>query len=239
MAGSDRTSKSSTPAGAAPHYHGHRDRLRQRFLQAGSDALHDYEMLELVLFRAIPRRDVKPLAKELIARFGSFAEVIAAPIERLKEVEGLGEAAITDLKIVQAAANRLLRGEVKKRHVLSSWSSVLDYCRTAMAFESKEHFRILFLDKGNHLIADEQQQTGTVDHTPVYPREVVKRALELSATAVILVHNHPSGDPTPSRADIDMTRAIIEVARPLGIAVHDHLIVGKDGHASLKALKLM
>ncbi|TMJ89887.1 MAG: JAB domain-containing protein [Alphaproteobacteria bacterium] len=239
MAGSDRTSKSSTPAGAAPHYHGHRDRLRQRFLQAGSDALHDYEMLELVLFRAIPRRDVKPLAKELIARFGSFAEVIAAPIELLKEVEGLGEAAITDLKIVQAAANRLLRGEVKKRHVLSSWSSVLDYCRTAMAFESKEHFRILFLDKGNHLIADEQQQTGTVDHTPVYPREVVKRALELSATAVILVHNHPSGDPTPSRADIDMTKAIIEVARPLGIAVHDHLIVGKDGHASLKALKLM
>lgn len=239
MAGSDRTSKSSTPAGAAPHYHGHRDRLRQRFLQAGSDALHDYEMLELVLFRAIPRRDVKPLAKELIARFGSFAEVIAAPIARLKEVEGLGEAAITDLKIVQAAANRLLRGEVKKRHVLSSWSSVLDYCRTAMAFESKEHFRILFLDKGNHLIADEQQQTGTVDHTPVYPREVVKRALELSATAVILVHNHPSGDPTPSRADIDMTKAIIEVARPLGIAVHDHLIVGKDGHASLKALKLM
>jgi DNA repair protein RadC len=239
MAGSDRTSKSSTPAGAAPHYHGHRDRLRQRFLQAGSDALHDYEMLELVLFRAIPRRDVKPLAKELIARFGSFAEVIAAPIERLKEVEGLGEAAITDLKIVQAAANRLLRGEVKKRHVLSSWSNVLDYCRTVMAFESKEHFRILFLDKGNHLIADEQQQTGTVDHTPVYPREVVKRALELSATAVILVHNHPSGDPTPSRADIDMTKAIVEVARPLGIAVHDHLIVGKDGHASLKALKLM
>jgi DNA repair protein RadC len=177
MAGSDRTTKSSTPAGAAPHYHGHRDRLRQRFVQAGSDALHDYEMLELILFRAIPRRDVKPLAKELIERFGSFAEVIAAPLERLKEVEGLGEAAITDLKIVQAAANRLLRGEVKKRHVLSSWSSVLDYCRTAMAFESKEHFRILFLDKGNHLIADEQQQTGTVDHTPVYPREVVERAL--------------------------------------------------------------
>jgi DNA repair protein RadC len=196
-------------------------------------------MLELILFRAIPRRDVKPLAKQLLETFGSFAEVIAAPIERLKEVEGLGEAAITDLKIVQAAANRLLRGEIKKRHVLSSWSSVLDYCRTAMAFESKEHFRILFLDKGNHLIADEQQQTGTVDHTPVYPREVVKRALELSATAVILVHNHPSGDPSPSRADIEMTRAIAEVARPLGIAVHDHLIVGKDGHASLKALKLI
>src|SRR5262249_1342882 len=143
------------------------------------------------------------------------------------------------LAIVQAAANRLLRGGVKKRHVLSSWSNVLDYCRTAMAFESKEHFRILFLDKGNHLIADEQQQTGTVDHTLVYPREVVKRALELSATAVILVHNHPSGDPSSSRADIEMTRAIVEVARPLGIALHDHLIVGKDGHASLKALKLM
>jgi DNA repair protein RadC len=196
-------------------------------------------MLELILFRAIPQRDVKPLAKELLATFGSFSEVIAAPVERLKEIDGLGEAAIAELKIVQAAANRLVRGEVKQRQVLSSWSNVLDYCRAAMAFESKEHFRILFLDKGNHLIADEQHQTGTVDHTPVYPREVVKRALELSATAVILVHNHPSGDPTPSRADIDMTRAIVEVARPLGIAVHDHLIVGKDGHASLKALKLM
>jgi DNA repair protein RadC len=175
----------------------------------------------------------------LLATFGSFSEVIAAPLERLKEVDGLGEAAITELKIVQAAANRLVRGEVKQRQVLSSWSHVLDYCRAAMAFESKEHFRILFLDKGNHLIADEQHQTGTVDHTPVYPREVIKRALELSATAVILVHNHPSGDPTPSRADIDMTRAIVEVARPLGISVHDHLIVGKDGHASLKALKLI
>src|SRR5258707_7886886 len=192
MPGSDKGAKSAKPTGAAPHYLGHRERLRQRFLQGGSDALHDYEMLELILFRAIPRRDVKPLAKQLIEKFGSFAEVIAAPIERLKEIDGLGEAAITDLKIVQAAANRLLRGEVKKRHVLSSWSSVLDYCRTAMAFESKEHFRILFLDKGNHLIADEQHQTGTVDHTPVYPREVVKRALELSATAVILVHNHPT-----------------------------------------------
>jgi len=196
-------------------------------------------MLELILFRAIPQRDVKPLAKELLATFGSFAEVIAAPAERLNEVDGLGEAAIAELKIVQAAANRLVRGEVKQRQVLSSWSHVLDYCRAAMAFESKEHFRILFLDKGNHLIADEQHQTGTVDHTPVYPREVIKRALELSATAVILVHNHSSGDPTPSRADIDMTRAIVEVARPLGIAVHDHLIVGKNGHASLKALKLM
>jgi len=237
MPGSYKTTTS--PADKAAHYHGHRRRLRQRFLAAGSEAISDYEMLELILFRAIPQRDVKPLAKDLLATFGSFSEVIAAPVERLKEVDGLGEAAITELKIVQAAANRLVRGEVKQRQVLSSWSNVLDYCRAAMAFESKEHFRILFLDKGNHLIADEQHQTGTVDHTPVYPREVVKRALELSATAVILVHNHPSGDPTPSRADIDMTRAIVEVARPLGISVHDHLIVGKDGHASLKALKLM
>jgi DNA repair protein RadC len=223
----DKTTTSPAPADKAAHYHGHRQRLRQRFLAAGSEAISDYEMLELILFRAIPQRDVKPLAKELLATFGSFSEVIAAPLERLKEIDGLGEAAITELKIVQAAANRLVRGEVKQRQVLSSWSNVLDYCRAAMAFESKGHFRILFLDKGNHLIADEQHQTGTVDHTPVYPREVVKRALELSATAVILVHNHPSGDPTPSRADIDMTRAIAEVARPLGIAVHDHLIVGK------------
>ena len=239
MPANDRTTKASKPADAVPHYLGHRERLRERFLQGGSDALHDYEMLELILFRAIPRRDVKPLAKELLKKFGSLAEVIAAPVGRLKEVGGLGEAAITDLKIVHAAATQLTRGAVQQRQVLSSWSNVLDYCRAAMGFESKEHFRILFLDKGNHLIADEQHQTGTVDHTPVYPREVVKRALELSATAVILVHNHPSGDPTPSRADIEMTRAIVEVARPLGIAVHDHLIVGKDGHASLKALKLM
>jgi DNA repair protein RadC len=235
MPGSDKTPK----ADAAPHFHGHRGRLRERFLQGGSDALHDYEMLELILFHAIPRGDVKPLAKQLLAKFGSFSEVIAAPVERLREVRGLGDASIAELKVVQAAANRLLRGEVKQRQVLSSWSNVVDYCRAAMGFESKEHFRILFLDKANHLIADEQHQTGTVDHTPVYPREVVKRALELSATAVILVHNHPSGDPTPSRADIEMTKAIVEVARPLGIAVHDHIIVGKDGHASLKALKLM
>ena len=182
---------------------------------------------------------MKPLAKDLIAKFGSFGEVIAAPPARLAEVAGLGDAAITELKVVQAAAARLARGEVRRRPVLSSWSAVLDYCRTAMAFADKEQFRILFLDKRNQLIADEQQQTGTVDHTPVYPREVVKRALELSATAVILVHNHPSGDPTPSRADIQMTKAIVDIAGPLGIAVHDHIIVGKEGHASLKGLKLM
>jgi DNA repair protein RadC len=223
----------------APHYHGHRERLRARFRDAGADAVSDYELLELVLFRAIPQRDVKPLAKELIAKFGSFAEVVAAPHGRLREVKGLGEAAVTELKIVHAAASRLAKGQVKKRPVLSSWSSVLDYCRTAMAFADKEQFRLLFLDKRNQLIADELQQTGTVDHTPVYPREVVKRALELSATALILVHNHPSGDPTPSRADIQMTQAIIDVAKPLGISVHDHIIVGKEGHASLKGLKLI
>ncbi len=222
-----------------PHYHGHRERLRARFREAGADAVSDYELLELVLFRAIPQRDVKPLAKALIAKFGSFAEVVAAPETRLAEAKGLGDAAITELKVVHAAAGRLARGEVRKRTVLSSWSSVLDYCRTTMAFADKEQFRVLFLDKRNQLIADEVQQTGTVDHTPVYPREVVKRALELSATAIILVHNHPSGDPTPSRADIQMTQAIVEVAKPLGISVHDHIIVGKEGHASFKGLRLI
>jgi DNA repair protein RadC len=226
-------------AEAPPHYHGHRERLRTRFLDAGADAVNEYELLELVLFRAIPRRDVKPLAKTLIAKFGSFAEVVSAPPARLREVDGLGEAAIVELKIVQAAAGRLARGQVKKRPVLSSWSAVLDYCRTTMAFADRELFSIIFLDKRNQVIADEIQQTGTVDHTPVYPREVVKRALELSATAVILVHNHPSGDPTPSRADIQMTQQIVEIAKPLGISVHDHIIVGKEGHASLKGLKLI
>ena len=226
-------------AEAAPHYHGHRERLRTRFREAGSDAVSDYELLELVLFRAIPQRDVKPLAKDLIATFGSFAEVVAAPRARLKEIKGVGNAAVDELKIVHAAASRLARGQVRKRPLLSSWSSVLDYCRTAQAFAEKEQFRILFLDKRNQLITDELQQTGTVDHTPVYPREVVKRALELSATAIILVHNHPSGDPTPSRADIQMTQQIIAVASPFGISVHDHIIVGKEGHASLKGLKLI
>jgi DNA repair protein RadC len=226
-------------AEAPPHYYGHRERLRERFREAGAEALSDYELLEAVLFRALPRRDVKPLAKELIATFGSFAEVIAAPEARLEKIKGVGAATITELKLVQAAANRMIRGEVKKRPVLSSWSAVLDYCRSVQAFADIEEFRVLFLDKRNQLIADEVQQRGTVDHTPVYPREVVKRAHELSATAIILVHNHPSGDPTPSRADIQMTQQIIAVASPLGISVHDHIIVGKDGHASLKGLKLV
>ena len=179
-------------AESSPHYLGHRDRLRARFRDAGSDALSDYELLELILFRTIPQRDLKPLAKELIAKFGSFSEVLGAPPSRLEEVKGVKEATATDLKVVHAAASRLAKGKVQKRTVLSSWSSVLEYCRTAMAFSDKEQFRILFLDKRNQVIADEVQQTGTVDHTPVYPREVVKRALELSATALILVHNHPT-----------------------------------------------
>jgi DNA repair protein RadC len=213
--------------------------LRARFREAGADALADYELLELILFRALPRRDVKPLAKALLARFGSFAEVVAAAPPLLAEIDGMGEAAIAEIKIVHAAANRLARGEMKRRPVLSSWTSVLDYCRTAMAFAEREQFRVLFLDKRNRLIADEMQAVGTVDHTPVYPREVVKRALELSATALVLVHNHPSGDPTPSRADIEMTKQIVDVARPLGIEVHDHIIVGKEGHSSLKGLRLI
>jgi DNA repair protein RadC len=210
-----------------------------RFREAGPDALPDYELLELILFRAAPRRDTKPLAKALIARFGTFAEALNAPEELLREVPGIGEAAITELKLVRAAALRLMRGEVLERPVLSSWAQVLDYCHASMGFASKEQFRILFLDKRNQIIADEVQQTGTVDHTPVYVREVVKRALELSATAIVLVHNHPSGDPTPSRADIEMTRQIVAAAKPLGVLVHDHIIVGKQGHASLKGLGLI
>ncbi len=222
-----------------PHYLGHRGRLRERLLAGGGDALPDYELLEMVLLGAHARHDMKPLAKTLIAKFGSFTDVIAAPAARLKEVKGVGDAVVAALKVVHAAANRFARGEVNRRAPLSSWSAVLDYCRTAQAFADVEQFRILFLDKRNQLIADEVQQTGTVDHTPVYPREVVKRALELSATAVVLVHNHPSGDPTPSRADIQMTQQIIDISKPLGIAVHDHIIVGKDGHASMKGLKLI
>ncbi len=238
MAGNGKTEQQAASSEKAPHYHGHRQRLRERFLLT-SETLPDYELLELVLCQAVPRRDMKPLAKRLIETFGSFSEVIAAPYQRLKQVKGVGDAVAIQLKIVQAASNRLLKGEIKKQTVLSSNRNVIDYCRSSMAFDDKEQFRVLFLDKRNQLIADEVQQTGTVDHTPVYPREVVKRALELSATALILVHNHPSGDPTPSRADIDMTRNIIEVAKQLGIAVHDHLIVGKRGHASLREMKLI
>ena len=212
---------------------GHRQRLKDRFVSGGPEALPDYELLELVLFNAISRRDTKPMAKRLIERFGSFAEAINAPPERLREVEGIGDSAIVQLKLVRAAALRLMQGNIMQRPVLTSWTAVVDYCRAAMGFEAREQFRILFLDKKNRV-----QQRGTVDHTPVYVREVVKRALELSASAIILVHNHPSGDPTPSRADIDMTKQIVDAAKPLGVAIHDHIIVGRQGHASFKGLKL-
>jgi DNA repair protein RadC len=234
-----KTSDTPDQTTETPHYHGHRERLRERFHGAGPGALSDYELLEMVLFSARPRGDVKPLAKTLLKTFGSFAEVMHAPDARLREVDGVGDATITMLKLIAAAASRIAKGQLKARTLLSSWNDVIDYCRTAMAFADKEQFRILFLDKRNQLISDEVQQTGTVDHTPVYPREVIKRALELSATAIILVHNHPSGDPTPSQADIQMTKAIIDIAAPLGITVHDHIIVGKNGHASLKGLRLI
>jgi DNA repair protein RadC len=218
---------------------GHRERLRARFLKGGADAMPDYELLELTLFAAVPRRDTKPLAKALLARFGSFAEVIAAPRARLMEVTGVGESVANHLKIVEAAAHRLAKTGVIGKPALSSWTALLDYCTTAMARSHNEEFRILFLDRKNVLIADEVQNKGTVDHTPVYPREIVKRALELSASAIILVHNHPSGDPTPSKADILMTREIVAAAKALGIAVHDHLVIGRSGHASFKALGLL
>lgn len=221
------------------HLSGHRERLRERFVTGGAEAIPDYEMMELVLFAAIPRRDVKPLAKELIALFGSFADVIAAPRPRLLEVPGLGETAVTQLKIVEAAALRLSKTRLLKKPALSSWSALLDYCTAAMARGLSEEFRVLFLDRKNVLIADEVQTRGTIDHTPVYPREIVKRALELGAAALILVHNHPSGDPTPSRADIEMTREVIAATKALNIAVHDHLVVGRSGHASFKSLGLL
>ncbi|MDE2134879.1 MAG: DNA repair protein RadC [Alphaproteobacteria bacterium] len=227
------------PFEEAPHYFGHRERLRQRFLAGGPEAMPDYELMELALFAAIPRRDVKPLAKALIARFGGFAEAIAAPRERLLEVEGMSESAAVQLKIVAAAALRLSQTRVLGRPALSSWAALIDYCAAAMARSPKEEFRILFLDRKNVLVADEVQSSGTIDHTPVYPREIVKRALELGASAVILVHNHPSGDPTPSRADIEMTRDVAAAAKALRIAVHDHVIVGRSGHASFKALGLL
>lgn len=233
------------PAGAgelkeeAAHYLGHRQRLRDRFMESGASALADYELLELVLFRAIPRRDVKPLAKALIKRFGSFAETAAARPERLREIEGLGEAAIVEIKLTEAVATRLARGKIEARQTLSSFIDVLDYCRTAMAYADREEFRVLFLDKRNALIADEVQGVGTIDHTPVYPREIIRRALELGASALILAHNHPSGDPTPSAADIRMTKDIVAIAEPFGITVHDHLIVGKHGQTSFRGQKLI
>ena len=218
---------------------GHRERLRARFLKGGAAALPDYELLELTLFAAVPRKDTKPLARQLLARFGSFAEVIAAPRARLLEIPGVGDSVVAHLKIVEAAAARLAQTRVIGKPALSSWAALLDYCMAAMARAPAEEFRVLFLDRKNVLIADEVQARGTVDHTPVYPREIVKRALEHGASAIILVHNHPSGDPTPSKADITMTREIAAAAKALHIAIHDHLVIGRGGHASFKALGLL
>ncbi|MBT3238905.1 MAG: DNA repair protein RadC [Rhodospirillaceae bacterium] len=218
---------------------GHRQRLRQRFMKAGADGLADYELLELLLFQAIGRRDTKPVAKALLARFGSYAEVISADVAEIKKVEGAGDAVAIALKTVQASALRLTQDEVMNQPVLTSWDKLLKYCRAAMAYETSEHFRILFLNKKNVLIADEVQQQGTVDHTPVYPREVVKRALELGATALIMVHNHPSGDASPSKADIEMTKEVHAACDKLGIQLHDHIIVAKSGANSFKTMGLL
>lgn len=225
-------------AGDDPGPSGHRERLRRRFLEGGDSALADYELLELLLFQAQARRDMKPLAKRLIASFGSFGAVISASPADLARVEGVGPSVIAVLKVVRAAAVRLAREEVVDRPVLSSWQQVLDYCRIAMAHEGIEQFRLLFLDSKNAVIADEVQQTGTVNHTPVYPREVIKRALELGATALIMVHNHPSGDPSPSKADIEMTRSVADAAGRLGITLHDHIVIGRSGHVSMRGAGL-
>jgi DNA repair protein RadC len=228
------------PAGKLPSYIGeHRKRLRERFLDGGAAALPDYEMLELILFRAIPRQDVKPLAHQLLDTFGDFNRVISAPVARLSQVKGVGDAVITELKIVEAAAQRLARSRILQRHVISSWDAVLDYCHTTMAHRDTEQFRVLYLDRKNVLVADEAQAQGTVDHVPVYPREVVKRALELNASALILVHNHPSGDPTPSEADILMTRQIKTAAEALGLTLHDHLVIGRSHELSFRSEGLL
>jgi DNA repair protein RadC len=208
--------------------------MRARLLTAGSDALADHEMLEMVLFLALPRRDTKPLARTLLTHFGSFAGAIAAPVTTLSAIDGLGEAGVAALKIVQAAALRLARSEVINRPVLGNWDRLMGYLTAVLAREPVEQFRVLFLDTRNRLLADEAQGRGTVNHTPVYPREVVKRALELHATALILVHNHPSGDPTPSAADLDMTREIRAAAQALSIALHDHIIVGNGQWLSFR-----
>ena len=222
--------------GDKPDYLGHRQRLRDRFLNGGDGSLQDYELLELLIAQAQKRIDTKPIAKALIKRFGGFAGVMAAAPDQLQEVAGVGPAAAVIVKVVQACALRMAQQEVTKREVIGSWKKLLDYLRMAMAEQKTEQFRLLFLDNKNALIADEEQQRGTVNHTPVYPREVVKRALELGASALILVHNHPSGDPTPSQDDIAMTKEVAAAADKLGISVHDHIIIGRKGHASLRSL---
>lgn len=233
----DGTPAPVLPKGARlPSYiAGHRDRLRQRFREGGAAAMPDYELLELVLFRALPRQDTKPLARALLDRFGDFNGVLSARPERLGDIKGVGEAVITELKLVEAAAHRLARAKVMQRHAITGWDALLDYCHTTMAHRETEQFRVLFLDRKNILIADEEQAQGTVDHVPVYPREVARRALELNASALILVHNHPSGDPTPSQADFDMTRKVEAACQALSIALHDHLVIGKSREISFRA----
>lgn len=222
-----------------PHYHGHRDRLRQRFMQGGAEPMEDYELLELLLFMAIPRRDVKPLAKALVSQFGSLSGVLNASVQELSSFDGLSENTVIALKSIQAAGHRLLQQEIMDKPVLNSWSRLLEYCQATMAHEKNEQFRVLFLNKKNELMADEVQQKGTVDHTPAYPREIVKRSLEIGATAIILVHNHPSGDPSPSEADVIVTRQIQEAAETLNIVVHDHIIVSKNGTTSFRTEGLL
>lgn len=229
----------SKPKKDEPHYKGHRGRLRERFVNGGSDALQDYELLELLLFMAIPRRDVKPLAKTLLKTFGSLPELMAASINELTRVDGISENTATAIKSVEAIATRMMRQELNGKPVLNSWTRLMDYCYATMAHEKKEHFRILFLNKKNELIGDEIQGSGTVDHTPAYPREIMKRSLELGATAIILMHNHPSGDPKPSQADIDMTQLIIRAAEPFNITVHDHIVISRNGYTSMKNKGLM
>ena len=232
----DEVGATPLPAGRTPSYLAdHRKRLRVRFMDGGATAMPDYELLELVLFRAIPRRDVKPLAHLLMAEFGDFNRVLSAPVERLRQINGVGDAVIVELKLVEAAAQRLSRAKVLNKCAISSWDALVDYCHTTMAHRETEQFRVLFLDRKNVLIADEEQGKGTVDHVPVYPREVAKRALELNASALILVHNHPSGDPTPSQSDIDMTSQMERACSALGLTLHDHLIVGKSRELSFKS----
>ena len=235
----DRPAAPAAPAAEEPHYIGHRRRLRQKFLDHGPDALNDYELLEMVLGQAIPRRDVKPLAKHLIDRFGGFAGVIATEPSELMREKGIGETAAVALKTIQSAAVRMLKDEVKGRSVLNSWDKVMDYCLAAMAREKTEQFRILFLDTKHRLITDEVQNRGTVDHTPAYPREVVRRALEVGASGLILAHNHPTGDPTPSDPDIEVTRQIRDAAKALGITLHDHVIVAREGYISFRTKGLI
>ena len=227
------------PPKQKPHYHGHRARLRGRLLDGGADALPDYELLEFLLYAANARGDTKPLAKDLLKRFGGIASVLGASRDALASVPGVGDAAAAQLLAVRAAASRMLRGELAVRPVIGSWDKLVDYCTTAAGFAETEEFRLLFLDRKNGLIADERQQRGTVDHVPVYPREVVKRALELGASAIIMVHNHPSGDPTPSPGDIELTRAVAKAVGAVGVALHDHLVIGRGRHASFKSLGLL